>query len=152
MTRAVHGRMKMFRIFATISLVFLLLTGVAQAQNQETQEAIDKGAAAIKQWLTLVDAGDYPTSWEQSAEFFRKMVGREQWIEQLTTYRTPLGKVGQRGDALAEYTTSLPGVPDGEYVVMQLQTSFENKAQAVETVTAMLDPDGVWRVAGYYIK
>lgn len=142
----------MLRIIAVVSLVFVLLTGMAQAQNQDNQDAIDKGAAAIRQWLAVVDAGDYGASWDETAAFFRQVVEREQWLEQLTTYRTPLGKMLQRGDALAEYATSLPGAPDGEYVVMQLQTSFENKAQAVETVTAMLDPDGAWRVAGYYIK
>lgn len=142
----------MFRIIGMFSLVFVLLGGVAQAQSQDNQDAIDKGATAMKQWLALVDAGDYGASWDESAVFFRQMVEREQWIEQLTTYRAPLGTMLQRGDALAEYATSLPGAPDGEYVIMQLQTSFENKAQAVETITAMLDADGVWRVAGYYIK
>ena len=30
--------------------------------------------------------------------------------------------------------------------------AFENKASAVETVTPMLDTDGIWRISGYYIK
>jgi len=51
-----------------------------------------------------------------------------------------------------KYMTSLPGAPDGEYVVIQYKTSFENKKDAVETVTPMKDEDGVWRVSGYYIK
>jgi hypothetical protein len=50
------------------------------------------------------------------------------------------------------YKTSLPGAPDGEYVVIQFGTSFENKKTAIETVTPMLDKDGKWRVSGYYIK
>jgi hypothetical protein len=29
---------------------------------------------------------------------------------------------------------------------------FENKAAAVETVTPMADPDGAWRVSGYFIR
>jgi hypothetical protein len=36
--------------------------------------------------------------------------------------------------------------------VIQYRTSFENKANAVETVTPMRDPDGVYRVSGYYIR
>ncbi len=48
--------------------------------------------------------------------------------------------------------TSLPGAPDGEYVVIQIQTSFENKKSAVETITPMLDKDGRWRVSGYQIR
>ncbi len=50
------------------------------------------------------------------------------------------------------YTTSVPGAPDGEYVVIQFDTSFQNKKSAIETVTPMLDKDGKWRVSGYYIK
>ncbi|MEW6584469.1 MAG: DUF4019 domain-containing protein, partial [Nitrospirota bacterium] len=50
-----------------------------------------------------------------------------------------------------KYATSLPGAPDGEYVVIEFETSFENKKSAVETVTPMMD-SGKWRVSGYYIK
>ena len=45
-----------------------------------------------------------------------------------------------------------PGAPDGEYVVIQYEASFENKASAVETITPMLDKDGQWRVSGYFMK
>ena len=48
--------------------------------------------------------------------------------------------------------SSIPGAPDGEYVVIQFKTSFENKKSGIETVTPMLDKDGKWRVSGYYIK
>ncbi len=48
--------------------------------------------------------------------------------------------------------TSLPGAPDGEYVVISYETSFTNKKSAIETVTPMLDKDGKWRVSGYFIK
>ena len=49
------------------------------------------------------------------------------------------------------YTTSLPGAPDGEYVVLQYESEFQRKKYAIETVTPMLD-DGQWRVSGYYIR
>jgi hypothetical protein len=51
-----------------------------------------------------------------------------------------------------EYSEKLPGAPDGKYVVIQFDAVFENKPSAVETVTPMLDPDGVWRVSGYFIR
>jgi hypothetical protein len=38
----------------------------------------------------------------------------------------------------ATSTTTLPGAPDGEYVVFQFNASFEYKSAAVETVTAIL--------------
>jgi hypothetical protein len=52
----------------------------------------------------------------------------------------------------AKYTKALPGAPAGEYVVLQFDTSFVNKKEAVETVTPMLDKDGKWKVSGYFIK
>ncbi|HBC56316.1 MAG TPA: hypothetical protein DCZ03_04050, partial [Gammaproteobacteria bacterium] len=37
-------------------------------------------------------------------------------------------------------------------VVIQYMTEFENKANAVETITPMLDKDNRWRITGYYIN
>jgi hypothetical protein len=70
----------------------------------------------------------------------------------MVAFRKPLGKTLSRKITSAKYTTTLPGAPDGEYVVIQYQTSFKNKLSAVETVTPMLDKNGDWRVSGYYIK
>jgi hypothetical protein len=50
------------------------------------------------------------------------------------------------------YMTSLTGAPDGQYVVIQFESSFEKKKSLIETVTPMLDQDGQWRVTGCYIK
>jgi hypothetical protein len=63
-----------------------------------------------------------------------------------------LGKLLSRKLKSATYKTTMPGAPDGEYVVIQYDSSFEHKQAAVETVTPMLDKDGKWRVSGYYIK
>jgi hypothetical protein len=46
----------------------------------------------------------------------------------------------------------MPGAPDGEYVVVQFDTTFENKQTALESVVMMKQSDGSWRVAGYRIK
>jgi ribosomal protein S17E len=37
-------------------------------------------------------------------------------------------------------------------VVIQFKLAFENKADAVETVTVAQDKDSVWRVAGYFAR
>jgi hypothetical protein len=66
--------------------------------------------------------------------------------------RQPLGTLRQREAKAAEYKTSLPGAPDGKYVLLQYQSAFENKASAIESVTVVMDSDGAWKVAGYFIK
>jgi hypothetical protein len=52
----------------------------------------------------------------------------------------------------ARYTRSLPGVPDGEYVVIQYEAHFEHKDGAIETVTPRLEKDGSWKVTGYFVR
>ncbi len=133
-------------------LIAILLTlPVNPALPQQTTKE-DAALKAAKAWLSLVDTGKYATSWQEAATYFRNNVTREQWDHSLRGVRKPLGGVISRKVMEKMYTTYLPGAPDGEYVVIQFDSSFENKNKAIETVTPMLDKDGSWRVSGYYIK
>jgi hypothetical protein len=107
---------------------------------------------AAKAWLALIDEGRYGKSWETAAAYVRNVVPKGRWKQMLKAAREPLGRVISRRLKAKTYRRTLPGAPDGEYVVIQFVTSFENKKLAIETVTPMLDKDGKWRVSGYYIK
>jgi hypothetical protein len=136
-------------VAALAVVVFALAWSTAWAQQQEREKpAIE----ASKAWLALVDAGKYAESWEAASTLFRGAVTKENWVKLMEGNRKPLGKLISRTFGASKYMTSVPGGPDGKYVVVQYTTVFENKAQAVETVTPMLDKDGTWRVSGYYIK
>ena len=113
---------------------------------------INMATTAAEKWLALVDDGKYPESWTAAAAYFKNAVTASAWEQAVKAVRGPLGKLLSRKVKNAAYHTSLPGAPDGRYVVIQFETSFENKQSAVETVTPMADPDGQWRVSGYYIK
>ena len=120
------------------------------ALSQTTAEKAAEGSAT--KWLGLVDTGDYAASWDEAAQFFKNAVSKDRWKEQIKAVRAPLGKLNSRKLKSATSTTSLPGAPDGQYVVIQYDCSFEHKTSAVETVTPMLDKDGLWRVSGYFIR
>jgi hypothetical protein len=121
--------------------------------SQEDAGSKENAARAVAEmWLSLVDAGNYGQSWTEAADLFKKRVDETTWEKTLDGVRGPLGKKLSRTVRSARYATSLPGAPDGEYVVVQFDTSFEKKSAAVETVTPMIDPDGRWRVSGYFIK
>jgi len=107
---------------------------------------------AAQQWLSLVDRGKYDQSWETTAALFKNAITKAQWHQTIKAVRPPLGQLTSRHLTSSTHTTSLPGAPDGEYVVIQFQSSFSHKKSAVETITPMKDPDGIWRVSGYYIK
>jgi len=103
-------------------------------------------------WLSEIDTGSYAQSWTEAAAFFQLAITSEKWVEALQQVRKPLGLLVSRRLKSAQEMSSLPGAPDGRYIVMQFDTSYANKKSAVETVTFMLEPDGKWKAAGYYIK
>jgi hypothetical protein len=136
-------------LFSIACVLFILLSWMPALANETAEK---RAMEASDTWLKLIDNSQYTKSWETAAELFKNAVGKEQWNQSLSAVRKPLGKVMKRTVRSKQYTTSLPGAPDGEYVVIQYETSFENKKSSVETVTPMLGKDGKWRVSGYYIK
>ncbi len=140
-----------YRILSFISALILsaALLGCSAASNPTAEQAALDAATA---WLELVDAGRYGESWDEASEYFQTVVTREQWESSLKGIRAPLGNITSRNLGSSQYAKELPGVPDGEYVMIQYQTSLEFKKSASETVTPMMDMDGTWRVSGYYIK
>lgn len=124
-----------------------------QPKQPVTAPQAEKAAIECAQtWLELVDAEKNAQSWDQAAELFRAALTKEQWEKALQGLRKPLGKMRSRKLKSKKYTTTAPGAPDGQYVIIQYQTSFERKTVAIETVTPMMDKDGKWRVSGYFIK
>jgi len=122
------------------------------APARAADNAEDLAQSAADSWLKLTDAGDAGASWDQAATLFKGAVTKEQWTQALAGVRRPLGKVISRKVTSRQYTEKMPGAPDGKYVTIQYETVFEKKASAVETVTPMLDPDGIWRVSGYFVR
>lgn len=139
--------MKRIALFVFCGL-FLPAAFPALADDAKVKAA--QGAA--DSWLALVDAAKYGESWDEAASFFKDRVPRAQWEKMCQSVRNPLGELKFRARDSAQYTTQLPGVPDGEYVVIQYRATYENKKSAVETVTPMMDKDGKWRVSGYFIR
>jgi hypothetical protein len=140
----------MIRRIAYLAAIGLILTGINALAADSKEESAALSAA--EKWLSIVDSEKYEESWKQSAELFKNAVTPNQWVQSMQAVRKPLGELISRKIKRKAYRSSLPGAPDGEYVVIQFETSFENKKAAVETITPMMDKDGVWRVSGYYIK
>jgi hypothetical protein len=102
--------------------------------------------------LAQIDSGNYAKSWKEASAYFRGALTEKAWTDALNGTRKPLGKLVSRKLTKTQNAQSLPGAPDGNYAVMQFDTSFINKKDAVETVTFMQEKDGQWKAAGYYIK
>jgi hypothetical protein len=146
-----RGRSEIPMKFVLVILVavFMFTTAPARAQNAEKMANAEAAALA---WLAFTDVGDYSRSWDQAAGIFQASISKQNWENALQNARGPLGTLISRKIKYARYAESLPGAPDGEYVVIQYETEFENKRSAIETVTPRLEKDGSWKVSGYYIR
>ncbi len=149
-------------LFMLVSL-FLFCFGcesknkVDDSQNQQVDEKIDpsikqKAIESAERWLSLIDSEKYDESWEEAAEFFKNSIAKKNWISAIRNARSGFGNNLKREMTSSTFTKTLPGAPDGEYVVIQFDAQFENKEKSVETITPMNDSDGKWRVSGYFIK
>jgi len=138
------------RLIPIVGLALILLVSSASAAENE---AVTKGtgrrqgvAGSRRQREVRRDLG------RGRRDLQRRPSTQSDWEKALKSVRSQLGAVKSRALKSATFTKTLPGAPDGEYVVIQFDTQFENKAAAVETVTPMHEKDGSWRVAGYFIK
>ena len=127
-----------------------MLCAVGFAQDEAAKKT--EAQASAESWLALVDAGNYAQSWEEAASFFKEKVSKADWEKMLGSVRSQVGKSEKRVLASAQYATTLPGAPDGQYVVIQYKSAFTNQPTTIETIVPMLDKDGKWRTSGYFIK
>ncbi|CAK0781853.1 exported hypothetical protein [Gammaproteobacteria bacterium] len=136
-------------VSAAILITFSLST------SADNGDAIAQAQVTAKSWLTLTDGAKYGQSWDDAASFFKNAITKADWEKAIKGVRSPLSPLGAmkaRKVKSATFARTLPGAPDGEYVVIQFESQFENKSTAIETVTPMHDKDGAWRVSGYFIK
>lgn len=134
----------------TLALAALILGAPVALAAQGNP--IPQAQAAAEGWLTLTDRGSYGPSWEAAAALFRASITKAGWTEAIKAARAPLGALTARHFRSATYTRKLPGAPDGEYMVILFDSSFQHRPSAVETVTPMREPDGTWKVSGYYVR
>ena len=137
------------RFLGAVLLVACFASGCGKQAGAGGEPA---ATSAAQTWLATIDRGDYTQSWQDAAAFFKTAVAEEQWKTSMETFRKPLGDLVSRQLKSANATADLPGAPTGQYVVMQFETSFANKISAIETVTFLLEKDGRWKSAGYFIK
>jgi hypothetical protein len=128
--------------------MFLPQTAMLRAQ-QKPEDLAQKSAEA---WLALTDSAKYAESWEEASTNLKAAVTKDKWIGMLQSVRSPLGSLNSRKLNSAKFAKNPPKAPEGEYVILTFDTSFENLPSAIETISTFLDQDGKWHVAGYFIK
>ena len=119
-----------------------------QPTPRDDRDSIDAG---IK-WLALVDSGKAGAAWDLASKQLQSAVTRDKFVAAIRDVRKPLGKVEGRTAERFARAHQLPGVPEGDYVIIEYKVRFaKGKALQEQLVWAIEDGD-IWRVAGYYYR
>ncbi|MCL2485286.1 MAG: DUF4019 domain-containing protein [Endomicrobia bacterium] len=110
--------------------------------------------AASLAWLAKLDNGWFMQAYDELAGFAKERITSEQWQNDMTTFRRPLGSSNSRKEIFAFYQSEFPDAPKGDFIVIQYGTLFEAapRSVVVESVTLMKQEDGRWSVSGYFMK
>ena len=135
----------------TLSLLFAGLLSLLASPPDAVAQDTTAAETAATAWLAQVDAGKYADAWTSAGAIFKQAVTQEKWQEAVKRVRDQVGVFKSRTKSSAAPVTNPPGAPPGEYVIFQYSATFEQRATATETVTAVHETDGTWRIVGYFV-
>jgi len=115
---------------------------------------VDEAAAHVSAdaWVGLVDQARYAESWDAAAPIFQASMTKEHWDGAVKGARGPLGPLASQKFRAAEYKASLPGAPEGEYVVIYYDSAFAEKSKAPRRPSRSPRPPtmpGRWRATSF---
>lgn len=99
--------------------------------------------AAAREWLALLDAGDWDATYAGTANAVRQMNSGETWAAVSQQARGELGALQSRILVSQEF---VPAPPNG-YHLLRFRSDFANRSGVTETLT-LTHEDGGWKVSG----
>ena len=149
----------LMRFAPTALLGLALLFGASQAQAQGSaapaaanEAAVASAEKASDVWLDQLDGAQYGPSWDDAGAAFKQGVTRDKWITTVQKVRGQVGPLGTRKLEHSQFSTSIPSMPAGEYVMLQYRTVSGVGGFVTENVVMERDGARGWRVAGYFVK
>jgi hypothetical protein len=137
-----------FIALAAIAICILPMPAFAQAAKPTEPSTVTASMPApddrARQWLTLVDDGNYGQAFAEAAPGLRRGTSADAWGSSIAAVRAPLGAMARRDLKALDLTRA-------HTAVVRYDSAFARKAAAVETVTLTF-ADGGWSVAGYGVQ
>ncbi|WP_296722444.1 DUF4019 domain-containing protein [Erythrobacter sp.] len=145
------GGMLMLAII--IAAVAMTAAPYDNATNGEVAIRADDrtGEQPARDWLALIDASDWGRAIETSGRSMRDSLSAQQLAQAVTSAREPFVAIESRTLAANAAASALPGLPAGEYLILEFGSEFSNRKDAVERVVLGKE-DGRWKVIGYFIR
>ncbi|MGE5144631.1 MAG: DUF4019 domain-containing protein [Acidobacteriota bacterium] len=128
------------------ALLAIGLAGAVLAQDPQTIAV----QSAARTWLAFIDRGDAQGAWNSGGKKFQSALTPELWATELGKQQRQDGKPVERTVGPTRFQNKIPGMPDGQYAQILFRTRFANKPDGTEQLTLEREPDGQWRVIGYF--
>lgn len=129
---------------SAILAVSLLSASMAFAQGDKD---LADARVATERWMKLMDTEEYEAAWNNSSEGLRKEMSKFTWSIVGTGKHLAVGDFKSRAFKAANVKYASAGKP--ESVSFEYVSSYTKKPAVYETITAIHEADGAWRVTGY---
>ena len=136
-----------FMTFALALAALTSLTGGAETAASAPAASASEIAvvAASRQWMALLDAGNWEQSYQDTSKAFRSANTLQKWADVSRQVRTPLGAMQSRELVTVDFAPT----PQG-YWIIKFRSDYADKPGAIETLS-LVNEDGSWKVAGIVI-
>ena len=117
--------------FAILFIIFFSLSASSSyAEEWIESQFIERSA----EFLQGLDDGRFDSAWQATNPLFKILNDRERWLTRNKALRAAYGSLISRNTRHVAYRKTYTNSPDGDYVIIQHDSVFTNKAKAVETV------------------
>jgi hypothetical protein len=124
---------------------------LAQAAENSQGAAEQAAQRQALGFLGYLDQGRFADSYAYTGVLMRNQLDPQTYAAKIENMRAGVGALQGRQLIDANPTNTVPGAPEGQYIVLHYHANYQNLNDAVETIT-LAYAKGYWRVIGYYIK
>lgn len=122
--------MRFFKLTLLLLIFSLFVTGSSWADEWPH----DQVEVQVLKFLRSLDVGSYEDVLESMSPLFKALNDSSQWTVRQKTLRDAYGAVINRSPRHLTHRRTYTNSPDSNYVIVQYESIFANKAKAVETV------------------
>ena len=115
----------------TLTVILLISTAIPAVAALLSQTRAENQARGFLQQL---DQGQSDEPWQAMSAHFQAITDQARWKIRQQVIRASYGPLLSRDFKNVSYRTSFSLSPDGEYVIVQFRSSYQNKAESIETV------------------
>jgi hypothetical protein len=134
-----------------VGVLFCCLLALLHAEPSLAAEGETDPLLAAESFLQALDAGDYEKSWRMTSPLLQARAPRDAFELAVGPVRSSFGPALGRAIKYQRHLDTASALPDGTYLYVVYESSFEKKNNSNERVIVHLEADGCWRVCEYLI-